>query len=44
MILFKRDTDISKVVPYINMRECKDGFGMIQNVRKKFDNFNREEI
>ena len=44
MILFKRDTGLTKGMPYIYMREWKEGVGMIQTFRKKFDNFTVEEI
>ena len=44
MILFKRDTGLTKGMPYIYMREWKEGVVMIQTVRKKFDNFTVEEI
>ena len=44
MIPFKRDTGLTKGVPYIDMREWKEGFGMIQTVRKNFDNFTGEDI
>ena len=40
---FKRDTGLTKGMPYINMREWKEGFGMIQTVSKNFDNSTGEE-
>ena len=42
--MFKRDTGLTKGILYINMREWKEGFGIIQTVRKNFDNFTSEEI
>ena len=44
MIQFKRDTCLTKGMHYIDMREWKGGFGMIQTVRKKFNNFIGEDI
>ena len=42
--MFKRDTGLTKGILYINMREWKEGFGIIQTFRKNFDNFTGEEI
>ena len=44
VIPFKRDTGLTNEMPYIDMREHKEGFGMIQNVRKNFDNFTSKDI
>ena len=44
VILFKRDTCLTKEMSYIDMRERKEGFGMIQTVRKKVKIFNGKKI
>ena len=44
VILSKRYTGLTKGMPYIDMRECKEGFGIIQTVRKNFDNFTGKDI
>ena len=31
-------------MPYIDIRECKEGFGIIQNFSKNFDNFTGKDI
>ena len=31
-------------MPYIDMKEWKEGFGMIETVRKNFEGFTKEEI
>ena len=36
IIPFKRDTGVTRGMPYIGMREWKEGFGMIETVRKNF--------
>ena len=41
---FKRDTWANKRMPYIDTRECKEGFGMIDTVRENFWGFTKEEI
>ena len=44
VILFKIYTCLNKGVPYIYMREWKEGFGMIQTFRNNFDNFTSKDI
>ena len=42
VIPFTRHTGLTKGMPYIDIREWKEGFRIIQTVRKNFDNFTRE--
>ena len=44
IIPFKRDTGVTRGMAYIDMRECKEGFGMIETVRLNFEGFTKEEI
>ena len=44
MIPFKIETGLTKGVPYIDMRECKEGFRMIQTVRNNFYKFTGKNI
>ena len=34
IVPFKIDTCVTRGMPYIDMSECKEGFGMIETVRK----------
>ena len=43
-IIFKRDTGVCKGMPYINLREHKEGISMIETVRKKFAGATKREI
>ena len=43
-IKFKQDTGLCKGMPYIDMRNFKEGAIMIKTVRKNFENFTKKEI
>ena len=43
-ILFKKDTGLCEGMPYIDMREYQEAFGMVQTVRKQFKGFTRKEV
>ena len=44
VIPFKRDTGLTNGIPYIDIREWKEGFGIIQTAKKNFDNFTGKAI
>ena len=44
LLPLKRDTGLNQGMTYIDMRERKEGSGMIQSVRKNFDNFTGKYI
>ena len=44
IIPFTRDTGVTRGMPYIDMKEWKEGFGMIETVRKNFEGFTNEDI
>ena len=44
IIPFKIDTGVTRGMPYIDMREWKEGFVMIETVRKNFEGLTKEEI
>ena len=43
-IVFKRDTGITKGMPYIDLRTNKAGLAMIETVRKNFYSYTKKEI
>ena len=43
-LIFKRDTGVCKGIPYINLREHKEGISMIKTVRKKFAGATKKNI
>ena len=43
-IVFKRDTGITKGMPYLNLRTNKAGLLMIETVRKIFLSYAEKEI
>ena len=43
-IKFKQDTGLYKGMPYIDMRQFKEGAIMIETVCKNFENFTKKEI
>ena len=43
-IIFKRDTGVCKVVPYIDLWEHKEGISMIEAVHKKFVGATKQDI
>ena len=43
-IIFKRDTGVCKEMPYINLRENKEGISMIERVHNKFVGATKREI
>ena len=43
-IVFKRDTGITKGMPYIDLRNNKAGLAMIETVRKNFSSYAKKEI
>ena len=42
--VFKRDTGVYKGMPYINLREHKEGISMIETVRMKFVGDTKQDI
>ena len=44
IIPFNRDKGVTRGMPYTDMREWKEGFGIIETVRKNFKGSTREEI
>ena len=44
VIPFKMNTGLTKGIPYIDMREWKEGFVMIQTFRKNIDKFTGKDI
>ena len=43
-IVFKRDTDLWNRMPCTNIREHKEGFALVQTVRKNFEGYTKREV
>ena len=43
IITFRRDKGVPRGMPYIEIREWKEGFGTIETVRKNFEGFTKED-